>query len=116
MRAKLRLKCESCGKFFELGKNASVMTDKVAMSMMKNAVVIGIVGKKPPIDAIYPANESDWTSALRRTTEESLEEIQNDLSAGRSRRWNCRACGREQDYTDIDPKECIKKAWWQFWR
>lgn len=94
----IALKCASCGYDYELGKTGSVMTDKVAMSMMGDAVVIVSGGQKSPVDAIYPAKDSEWTSKLRSTTKESSAEIRNGLAAGQKRRWNCWVCGREQDY------------------
>jgi hypothetical protein len=51
-----------------------------------------------PVDAVYPAKESEWTAKMRSDTEESLGEIRKWMANGQKRRWNCRACGHEQEY------------------
>lgn len=90
------LKCASCGRNYELGKTGSVMTSTVALSKMAQVVGSGV--EAIPVDAVYPEEEPKWTTLLRANTEASLAEIQSGLDKGQHRRWNCRACGHEQDY------------------
>jgi hypothetical protein len=91
------LSCGKCGRLFVPGKTGQVMTAKVAATMMKMAV--GVPEHAVPLDTVYPANETEWNATMTRTNNESLVEIRQGLASGQTRRWKCRACGHEQDYT-----------------
>lgn len=100
---KSTLTCASCGRTYELMKTGSVITDSVAQGAIasQGTVVIGFEKQKVPVDAVYTTNNSEWTVTKHNMTRKSIEEIRNGMTSGQKRRWNCRACGHEQDYKYI---------------
>lgn len=95
------LKCTRCGRLFNIGIDATIMTMDEALNMDPGMEAFGGLTNQP--DLVSSLEGLENLMEARKNAKVTLEKVRTSLASGKNRKWYCRYCNNDSSPYDYPP-------------